>query len=109
MKVHEINPQVLEGAVALLKPSVPELTPTKLVAALKSYDADKEEQKSTMWERPLTIKETCALLGVTVPTVNRLVKRGLLVKYNISVRAVRIDPASVRKLLNMEPAKGAGK
>ncbi len=107
MKMSKITPHELECIVMLLQPSVPELTPTKLVAALKSYGADKEEQKSTMWERPLTIKETCALLGVTVPTVNRLVKRGLLVKYNISVRAVRIDPASVRKLLNMEPAKEA--
>lgn len=108
MKVLEINPTVLESAVVLLKSAVPEITPESLVAALKKYEIDEPAQNLSI-ERPLTINETCALLQVGRITLNKYIKTGRLRAVKLGRRTVRITPDSIRKLLNMEPEKEAGK
>lgn len=108
MKVNRINSLVLEGAVALLRSAVPEITPESLVAALKKYEIDEPAQNLSI-ERLLTINETCALLQVSRIALNKYIKTGRLRAVKLGRRTVRITPDSVRKLLNMEPAKEAGK
>lgn len=108
MKVLEINPTVLESAVVLLKSAVPKLTKARLIAALKKYEIDEPEQNLSI-ERPLTIKETCALLQVHRITLYKYIKTGQLHTVKLGDRLVRITPDSIREFLNMEPAKEAGK
>ena len=105
MKVNRINSRVLEGAVALLRSAVPEITPEKLVAALKSYNSTLANAP----ERPYTRQEVCNLLSISIPTLHRMIKAGTVRKIVVSKHVVRIDPASVRELLDMESAKEAGK
>ena len=76
MKIHKTSPQVLESAVVLLQSMAPELTPTRLVAALKKFEIDEPAQSSNTSERPMTIKEACALLQVTRHTLYKYVKSG---------------------------------
>lgn len=101
MKVNRINSQVLEGAVALLRSAVPEITPEKLVAALKSYNSTLANAP----EKPYTRQEVCNLLSISIPTLHRMIKAGAVRKIVVSKHSVRIDPASVRELLNMEQTK----
>ena len=51
-------------------------------------------------QKKLTRRECAGLLGVSVNSVNRYIKNGKLKAANISPRLVRIDPESVRELLN---------
>ncbi len=107
MKIHKVAPQVLESAVVLLQAMTPELTPTRLVAALKKYEIDEPEQNLSI-ERPLTIKEACAMLQVTRHTLYKYVKSGQIRATRLGGhRLFRVDPVSIREFLNMEPAKEA--
>lgn len=109
MKVNRINSQVLESAVVLLQAMTPELTPTRLVAALKKYEIDEPAQNLSI-ERPLTIKEACAMLQVTRHTLYKYVKSGQIRATRLGGhRLFRVDPVSIREFLNMEPEKEAGK
>lgn len=109
MKVNRINSLVLEGAVALLRSAVPKLTKARLVAALEKYEIDELEQNLRI-ERPLTIKEACAMLQVTRHTLYKYVKSGQIRATRLGGhRLFRVDPVSIREFLNMEPAKEAGK
>ena len=109
MKVNRINSLVLEGAVALLRSAVPKLTKSRLVAALKKYEIDEPAQNLSI-ERPLTIKEACAMLQVTRPTLYKYIKSGQIRATRLGGhRLFRVDPVSIREFLNMEPAKEAGK
>lgn len=108
MKIHKVAPQVLESAVVLLQAMTPELTPTRLVAALKKYEIDEPAQSPNISERPMTIKEACAMLQVTRHTLYKYVKSGQIRATRLGGhRLFRIDPVSIREFLNMEPAKEA--
>lgn len=108
MKIHKVAPQVLESAVVLLQAMTPELTPTRLVAALKKYEIDEPAQSSNTSERPMTIKEACAMLQVTRHTLYKYVKSGQIRATRLGGhRLFRVDPVSIREFLNMEPAKEA--
>lgn len=108
MKIHKVAPQVLESAVVLLQSMAPELTPTRLVAALKKFEIDEPAQSSNTSERPMTIKEACALLQVTRHTLYKYVKSGQIRATRLGGhRLFRVDPVSIREFLNMEPAKEA--
>lgn len=110
MKVNRINSQVLEGAVVLLQAMTPELTPTRLVAALKKYEIDEPAQSPNISERPMTIKEACAMLQVSRHTLYKFVKSGQIRATRLGgLRLFRVDPVSIREFLNMEPAKEAEK
>lgn len=96
-----INPAILAAATGMLQPFVPELTPQRLLAALKTQDEGLPAiPAAAIPEKPLSRKEAAALLAVSLNTVNRYMNTGLLRRIKIGPRVVRIDPASVRELLN---------
>lgn len=91
---------ILTAATTMLQQYVPDLTPKSLVSALKVYVPGETLQLHTNApEKPYTRKEVCSLLGISLMTLHRLMKDGVLRKINISKNIVRIDPASVRNLL----------
>ena len=95
-----INPAILAAATGMLQPFVPELTPQRLLAALKTQDEGLPAiPAAAIPEKPLNRKEAAALLAVSLNTVNRYMNTGLLRRIKIGPRVVRIDPASVRKLI----------
>ncbi len=93
-----ITPAILAAATGMLQPFVPELTPQGLLSALKSHEAGQPATATA--DKPLTRKEAAALLSVSLNSVNRYMNTGLLRRVKIGPRVVRIDPASVRELLN---------
>lgn len=92
-----ITPAILAAATGMLQPFVPDLTPQGLLAALKNHEAG--QPAAAIVERPLTRKEAAALLAVSLNSVNRYMNTGLLRRVKIGARVVRIDPVSVRALL----------
>ena len=99
-----IAPQVLTAATGMLQPFIPELSPESLVAALKNHETLKQDK--FLAEKPLTRQQAAALLSVSLPTLDRHIKSGILRASKIGPRAVRIDPASVRELLAGEINNG---
>ena len=82
MKItQKIPPAVIQAATAMLSPIVPE-----------------PERKE--YVKPYTRQEVCDLLGVSLPTVHRMVNRGVLRRIKVGIRTVRIDPKSVQELLD---------
>lgn len=94
---NSIRPEIISAAVNLLVPSVPELTPVGLVEALKNYKGSGITE--TILCKPLRRKEAANLLGVSLPTINRLLNRGVLRRIHVSRGAVRISHESVQHLL----------
>ncbi len=92
-----ITPAVLAAATGMLQPFIPELSPQNLVAALKDHATGKH--LTVIAEKPLTRQEAAALLSVSLNTINRYLNIGTLRRVKISPRLVRIDPVSVRALL----------
>lgn len=88
---------ILDAAVAVLRPYVPELTATELVEALRNRN--KPAPAASTIRKPLTRKQVAEILGVSLATVNRMMRRGVLQSHKISLRAVRVDAASVEALL----------
>ena len=97
---NQIKTEIIAATVSMLQPYVPEISPTGLIAALKSYNAAPQFKQSA---KPLTRQETAALLSVSLNTVDRYLNKGLLKKIKISERLVRIDPQSVTDMLSMPP------
>lgn len=98
-----ISPAILVAATSMLQQYIPDLTPTKLVAALKAFEtADETAKRMTRQsvEKPYTCNEVCELLGVTRSTVGRYLKEGRLRGVRLSPRVTRIDPESVRAALS---------
>jgi len=94
---NRITPEVIQAATAMLSPYIPEISPSGLIAALRQYKA--EETTKVAEERPYTRDEVARLLSISVQTVNRLMNAGTLRRIHVGLRAVRIDPASVKALL----------
>ena len=98
MNIRSTIPQaILTAATTMLQPYTPELSPQTLVAALKDYNTGKP---AAVVEKPLSRQETAALLGVSLNSINRYVNEGRLRATKISKRLVRIDPLSIRNMLN---------
>lgn len=101
MKVrNSISPQIIEAVVNLMKPSVPELTPTTLIAALQNYnpEAHEQEEVNARSRQPYTIQEVCQLFRVSRPTIYALEKSGKLIFIKVG-RSTRIPAESVDSLL----------
>lgn len=98
-----ISPAILVAATSMLQQYIPDLTPTKLVAALKAFETAPDETAKRMTrqsvEKPYTCNEVCELLGVSRSTVGRYLKEGRLRWVRLSPRVTRIDPESVRAAL----------
>ena len=102
MKVkNKINPQIIEAAVGMLKPYVPELSPTRLIAALEEYDLCKDEKlkNNERPKKPYTISEVCELLGISRPTLDNYEEKGLIRKIHLG-RLVRIPVDDIDSLLS---------
>ncbi len=96
----KITPSVIQAATAMLSPYVPEISPQTLVKALSDYQTDALPNAAAKIEKPMTRQQTAELLGVSLPTINRLLNRGTLRRIYITPGAVKVDPASVRALLS---------
>lgn len=88
---------ILDAAVAMLAPYFSGLTAAELIEALRNRN--KPTPSSPTIRKPMTRKQVAELLGVSLATVNRMMRRGVLRSHKISLRAVRISPESVESLL----------
>lgn len=92
---------IINAATVMLAPYYPELSATGLVEALKHREPT---PAASTFRKPLTRHEAAEILKVSLPSIDRYIKRGMLRAYRIPPRLVRIDPASVEGLLQMPPA-----
>ncbi len=93
---NRITPAVILAATQLLQPYCPDLNPRNLIAALKAWEVNPKP----VIEKPLTRFEVAELLGVSLPTLNRMMNDGRLQKIKLTPHgSARIDPASVRAFL----------
>jgi len=102
MKVKDsINPAIVSAAVAMLQASIPELTPTRLIVALQSYDSENKEQAdhNVRPRQPYTIKEVATLLQISKPTIYRMARRHEISLIKIG-SSTRIAAEEVDKLLS---------
>ena len=99
-----VTPAVLAAATGLLQPFVPELSPQSLVEALRGHEPG---DRPAPMEKQMSRRQAAALLGVSIPTVDRYMRDGILRRVKIGKRLVRIDPASVRALLDSDVEKEA--
>ena len=99
-----ITPAVLAAATGLLAPFVPSVTPQSLAEALQMIEHG-DRPAAPPPEKPLTRQDAAALLSCSLNSVNRYMNAGLLRRVKIGKRTVRIDPASVRALLNNDGAE----
>ena len=95
-----ITPPILTAATGLLQPFYPELTPQGLLSMLNAEKSEKQ------MERPLTRRQAASLLAISLPTLDRHIKSGILRASKIGPRCVRVDLASVRELLAGEISNG---
>ena len=98
---NKLTPAVLAAATGLLAPFVPSVTPQSLAEALRMLEVG--DRPAAPPEKPLTRQEVAELLSCSLASVNRYMNAGTLRRVKIGKRAVRIDPASVRALLNAAP------
>ena len=95
---------IINAATAMLTPYYPELSASRLAEALKHPEP---VRTAPTIRKPLTRFEAAEILQVSIATVNRYMKAGTLRAYKISKRLVRIDPASVEALLQMQTSAPA--
>ena len=100
LRQSKVNPEILNAACNLLQGAAPGLTPTALVAALKSAGAPPEPPPL---DKPMTRAEAAKALGVTVATVNRWMNTGRLRRIQTGMRLVRIPREDVQALLTPHP------
>ena len=104
MKINnKINPGIITAAVSLLNPFIPELSPTRLIAALQAYDSERKEQDAVNARprQPYTVAEVCKLFRISKPTVYRMAERGELTLLKIG-SSTRILAKDVDRLLSTE-------
>ena len=104
MKINnKINSSIITAVVAMLSPFIPELSPTRLIAALQTYDSERKEQDAVNArpQQPYTVAEVCKLFRISKPTVYRMAERGELTLLKIG-SSTRIPVDSVDRLLNAE-------
>lgn len=100
MHVKTIPEETMLALMTIMPKYVPEITPTKLVSALRTYDPELAAASGAgEIQKPMSKKEVAALLGIALPTVDRLLADGRLRKIDTGVRRVRIDRQSVTDYL----------
>ena len=100
---NQINQSIITAAVAMLNPFIPELSATRLIAALQAYDCEGKEQDAVNARprQPYTVDEVCKLFRVSRPSIYRMAKEGKLRLIKIG-RSTRIPAEEVDALLNAE-------
>ena len=101
MSKRSVPEAILDAVTAMLAPYFSGLTANTLVEALKHRGAP---PPAPTIRKPLTRKQTAEILGVSLATVNRMMRRGVLRSHKISLRAVRIESRSLEALLQAAPA-----
>ena len=100
---HELTiPEAVIGAAAtILRQYAPEITMDFLKSAILEYyhSADSNDKKA-MVQRKLTRAECSQILGISMNTLSRYIQNGYVKTIKLGPRLVRIDPDSVRNLLN---------
>ena len=97
-----VPPAIATAATAILQPYYSDLSPENLLEALRNRN--KTAPSSPTIRKPMTRKQVAELLGVSLATVNRMMRRGALRSYKVSLRSIRIDPRSLEALLQAAPA-----
>jgi excisionase family DNA binding protein len=99
MKIsNTISQAIIAATTGILQPFVSDLTPTKLIAALKAYDADSTSKLELRPQRPYTVAEAMTLLSASKPTIYRLFADKVLTK--IKIRGLtRIPAAEIEALM----------
>ena len=104
MKIKNSIPEaIITASVAMLTPFIPDISPTRLIAALQTYDSEKKEQDvvNARPRQPYTIAEVCKLFRISKPTVYRMAERKELTLLKIG-NSTRVSVESVDRLLNAE-------
>ncbi len=103
MKVKsQITPQIIAGAVTLLQPYIPELSPSSLVEALQTFGENSGRRHSKNVVIPpkgITPREAADILGCDVVTVRNYLRAGRLKGGKVGPRKWEVDPESVVALL----------
>ncbi len=86
-----IPSQILQSATGLLAPYFPELTPTKLVKAMKSVQCNSGDRREPLMPK----KEAARLLGVSIYTVQRMIHDGKLKGVRLNNGYWKVHPESV--------------
>ncbi len=103
MKIkNQINKAIIQAAVSMLQPFIPELTPTKLIDALQNYSETNESTAKSESKIPklYTVAEVMKILGVSKPTIYRMFKDGRLNKIEVSENTTRISSTDLEKIIN---------
>ena len=93
---NSISQDTADAVLAILRPRYPQLTGQKLTTFLEACESGPEQQKPL---KPMTRKEVCDYLSISLSSVNRYMKDGRLKPIHIGPRLVRIDPRSVQNLM----------
>ncbi len=97
----KITPSIIAAATGMLQPFIPELSPQTLMRALEGYRTDEAAtMTAAAMDKPMTRRQAAEFLGVSLPTVNRLLNRGTLRRIYITRGAVRVAADSVKTLIN---------
>jgi len=98
MKIkNSISTAIILATFGLLNPFIPELTPTRLMAALREYDVDPLDNERP--KKPYTIKEVCDLFRISRQTLYNLKKKGQISFLKIGT-VTRISVDEVERLLS---------
>jgi len=97
---NRISTAIIIAVTNLLLPYCPDINPRNLIKALKDFEPNKRKEMEQRFEKPLTRNEVAELLGVSMPTVNRMMNDGRLQKIKLSPNGTtRITPESVRHFI----------
>lgn len=100
MQVKEtLSQEIIEDVCFLLRKYFPEITQANLVKALTEYGEKTETTQSPTIEKPLTRLEAADLLTMSLPTLDKLIKNGVI-HASVVGRRVLINPEEIKKLLN---------
>lgn len=98
-KLH-VQPEIVTAAAAMLATCIPGFTPAALQTALENYNTmNVTSEKDSRPLKPLTRKEAAEMLGVSVSSMDRYLRKGLLTPIRYSARAIRISAESVYNLM----------
>jgi hypothetical protein len=98
-KLH-VPAEIVTAAAAMLSTCIPGLTPATLQTALEKLNTtNATSDKDLRPLKPLTRKEAAEMLGVSVSSMDRYLRKGLLTPVRYSARAIRISAESVYNLM----------
>ena len=109
IRKEKIQPEILNGFATALSTAVPGITGSTLLKAIENFAPDENGEAKGIppkdaLVRPMTIKEAAQFLKMSVATIHRLMRKGLLRRIRLSSKLVRVDGKSIRQLLETKEA-----